>query len=196
MTNSEQKTNYFEDLLNVNVSDKIEKKNGLSYLSWSFAWQELKRKHPNANYKIYERENGVNYFDDGRTAWVKTGIIVENIEHIEYLPVMDFKNKSIPLDNLTSTDVNKAIQRSLTKAIARHGLGLYIYAGEDLPEGETPPAKTEAGASAKTGEDSRLLTLEEKNALRKKLGDEGFGKFMVKHESKPTLKDYNEEMAA
>ena len=62
---------------------------------------------------------------------------VNGIEHIEYLPVMDFKNKSIPSDNITSFDVNKAIQRSLTKACARHGLGLYIYAGEDLPEEET-----------------------------------------------------------
>jgi len=61
------------------------------------------------------------------------------VEHIEYLPVMDFRNKSIPLDKVTSMDVNTSIQRSLTKAVARHGLGLYIYAGEDLPESELPP---------------------------------------------------------
>ena len=61
---------------------------------------------------------------------------VDGIEHIEYLPVMDYKNKSITINNITSFDVNKAIQRSLTKACARHGLGLYIYAGEDLPEAE------------------------------------------------------------
>jgi hypothetical protein len=65
---------------------------------------------------------------------VKTGVTVNGIEHIEYLPVMDFRNKSIPLESVTSFDVNKTIQRSLTKAVARHGLGLYIYAGEDLPE--------------------------------------------------------------
>ena len=63
-----------------------------------------------------------------------------SIEHIEYLPVMDFKNKSILHDAVTSFDVNKAIQRSLTKAIARHGLGLYIYAGEDLPEDTSKPS--------------------------------------------------------
>ena len=68
---------------------------------------------------------------DGRTCWVKTGVTIENLEHIEYLPVMDYKNKSILLENITSFDVNKAIQRSLTKALARHGLGLYVYAGED-----------------------------------------------------------------
>ncbi len=65
---------------------------------------------------------------------VKTGVSVNGIEHIEYLPIMDFRNKSIPLEQVTSFDVNKAIQRSLTKAISRQGLGLYIYAGEDLPE--------------------------------------------------------------
>ena len=135
----EQTRNYFEVLNSINVQDKVEKKNGLSYLSWAFAWGEIKKIHPTANYEIYERntEYGpVNYFTDGRTAWVKTGVIIDDIEHIEELPVMDYKNKSIPLENITSFDVNKTIQRSLTKAVARHGLGLYIYAGEDMPEGE------------------------------------------------------------
>ena len=129
--------NYFIKLNNINCSEKIEKKNGLSYLSWAWAWGEIKKIHPTANYKIYETENGVNYWTDGRTGWVKTGVTINDIEHIEYLPIMDFKNKSIPLESITSFDVNKAIQRSLTKACARHGLGLYIYAGEDLPENET-----------------------------------------------------------
>lgn len=131
------KENYFTTLNNINVSDKTEQKNGLTYLSWAWAWGEVKKLHPNANYIIYERETNygpVNYFTDGKTAWVKTGVIINDIEHIEELPVMDFKNKSIPVDAITSFDVNKAIQRSLTKAVARHGLGLYIYAGEDLPE--------------------------------------------------------------
>ena len=132
--------NYFKDLYQINVSEKIEKKGGLSYLSWAWAWAELKKVHPEATYKVYETTNPsgyqVNYFTDGMTAWVKTGVKVNEIEHIEYLPVMDFRNKSLPLDKVTSFDVNKAIQRSLTKAIGRHGLGLSIYAGEDLPEGE------------------------------------------------------------
>jgi len=131
--------NYFEILNNINVSDKIEKKNGLSYLSWAYAWGELKKRYPDATYTIYENPDGWFYFTDGRTCWVKTGVTVQGIEHIEYLPVMDFKNKSIPVDAVTSFDVNKAIQRSLTKAVARHGLGLYIYAGEDLPEEEAKP---------------------------------------------------------
>ena len=126
--------NYFIELNSINVNDKTEKKNGLTYLSWAWAWGEVKKLYPDANYKVYETIDGINYFNDGRTGWVKTGVIINGIEHIEYLPIMDYKNKSIPLEQITSFDVNKTIQRSLTKAVARHGLGLYIYAGEDLPE--------------------------------------------------------------
>lgn len=135
--------NYFARLNALNVGDKIEKKNGLSYLSWAWAWGEVKKLHPDAQYKIYENADGWNYHTDGRTCWVKTGVTVEGIEHIEYLPVMDNRNKSILAENVTSFDVNKAIQRSLTKALARHGLGLYIYAGEDLPEDAQRAAKEE-----------------------------------------------------
>lgn len=134
--------NYFEELNSLNVSDKIEKKGGLSYLSWAWAWSELKKRHPRANYEVKTREDGRIYWDDGRTAWVVVSVRVpvfideaeEVIVHTEILPIMDARNRSIPVENITSMDANKAIQRALTKAIARHGLGLYIYAGEDLPE--------------------------------------------------------------
>lgn len=127
--------NYFRELNSINCSDKTEKKNGLTYLSWAWAWGEIKKLHPDATYTIYEDANGLFYHTDGKTCWVKTGVTVNGIEHIEYLPVMDNRNRSIPASDVTSFDANKAIQRSLTKACARHGLGLYIYAGEDLPEG-------------------------------------------------------------
>lgn len=130
----------FSKLNSINVNDKTEKKNGLTYLSWAWAWGEVKKLYPDATYTIYENTlpSGyvVNYFTDGRTSYVKTGVTIDNLEHIEELPVMDYRNKSILLENMTSFDVNKTIQRSLTKALARHGLGLYIYAGEDLPEDE------------------------------------------------------------
>jgi hypothetical protein len=157
--------NYFNELNSVNVGDKIEKKNGLSYLSWAWAWGEIKKRHPDSTYTIYENKDGWNYFSDGHTGWVKTGVTVNGIEHIEYLPIMDFKNKSITADNITSFDVNKAIQRSLTKACARHGLGLYIYAGEDLPEDEqqqqpTPQQKAqETRARNKAEFDKRFKEL-------------------------------------
>lgn len=124
----------FEVLFAVDCNSRVEKKNGLSYLPWAWAWAEVKKRFPNATYRIYENEHGWNYFTDGRTAWVKTGVTINDMELVEYLPVMDFRNNSIPAEKITSFDVNKAIQRSLTKACARHGLGLYIYAGEDLPE--------------------------------------------------------------
>lgn len=129
-------TNYFAQLNGVNVNGRTEKKNGLTYLSWAWAWGEIKKAFPESTYTIYENADGWFYHTDGKTCWVKTGVTVNGVEHIEYLPVMDYKNKSIPADQVTSFDVNKAIQRSLTKACARHGLGLYIYAGEDLPEEE------------------------------------------------------------
>ena len=133
----------FETLNAINVNDKTEKKNGLTFLAWAFAWGEVKKIYPDSTYTIYETTNPqgyvCNYFTDGRTCWVKTGVTIEGLEHIEELPVMDYRNNSIPLEKVTSFDVNKAIQRSLTKAVARHGLGLYIYAGEDLPDGEEEP---------------------------------------------------------
>ena len=148
----EQKASVFETLNAVNVNGHTEKKNGLTYLSWAWAWAEIKKAFPEAFYTIYENKDGWNYHTDGRTAWVKTGVTIEGIENIEYLPVMDFKNKSIPLEQITSFDVTKAIQRSLTKACARHGLGLYIYAGEDLPEAEqTPIERPEKDTAAEMG---------------------------------------------
>ena len=131
------KKSIFETLFEINVNERVEKKNGLSYLSWPYAWAEVKKLYLNATYTVYETENGCIYFTDGKTCWVKTGVTIDDLEHIEYLPVMDYRNRSILLENVTSFDVNKSIQRSLTKALARHGLGLYINAGEDLPEIET-----------------------------------------------------------
>lgn len=143
----------FKKLNAINVNEHVEQKNGLTYLSWAWAWAKVKELYPDATYTVYENKDGLNYHTDGETAWVKTGVTINGLEHIEMLPVMDNRNVSIHLKDftytvntkggksyevtvpaLTSFDVNKAIQRSLTKACARHGLGLYIYAGEDLPE--------------------------------------------------------------
>lgn len=170
-------SNYFTELNNINVNDKTEKKNGLTYLSWAWAWGEIKKLHPDATYTVYENKEGLNYHHDGSTAWVKTGVTVNGIEHIEYLPVMDYKNKSIPLEALTSFDVNKAIQRSLTKACARHGLGLYIYAGEDLPESAAPEQKRNPAAEIKAFADEFPGSREEGIALVKQiLGEFGYAK--------------------
>ena len=150
----------FNTLNGVDCSGHVEKKNGMSYLPWAWAWAELKKRYPDSYYTIYEGDGGRLYHTDGRTCWVKTGVTLvdgdKKLEHIEYLPVMDMRNRSIPADAVTSTDANKAVQRSLTKACARHGLGLYVYAGEALPEDaqgepDPPAAKPQAAEwSAKT----------------------------------------------
>ena len=154
--------NYFKVLNAVDCSEKTEKKNGLTYLSWAWAWGEVKKLHPDATYTIYENAQGWNYHSDGRTCWVKTGMTVNGIEHIEYLPVMDFRNASIKAEMVTSFDVNKAIQRSLTKAAARHGLGLYIYAGEDLPEAavQTTPVQSKPIAKVEPKEPVKVTAVQ------------------------------------
>lgn len=124
----------FQTLYDIDVSDKVKQKNGLNYLSWASAWAEVKKAFPNASFKVYESDTGCIYHTDGRTAWVKTSITINEDEVIDYLPVLDFKNKPILIDNITSSDVNKSIQRSLCRAAARNGLGLFIYEGEDIPE--------------------------------------------------------------
>lgn len=130
----------FQTLSVISVKDKIERKGNLDYLSWANAWAMLKANYPDAQRKIYESEHtGFNYFTDGRTAWVKVGITVNGLEHIDYLPVMDFRNNAISVDKLTAMDVNKTIQRSTAKAIAMHGLGLSLWTGEDVPETPVTP---------------------------------------------------------
>lgn len=142
-------TNYFSELYNIDVREKTKQKNKLNYLSWAACWAEVKKRHPDATYNIYsfdihtriESEGKLTEYvvhrpwhDDGKTGWVKVGVIINGIEHIEELPIMDLRNSPIPAEKITSSDANKSIQRALTKACARHGLGLYLYEGEDMPE--------------------------------------------------------------
>lgn len=135
--------NTFEKLYSIPVHDKVEKKGNLDYLSWANAWAMLKKLHPDAQRTVYEdAATGFNYFTDGKTAWVKVGITVEGIEHIDYLPIMDHRNNSIPVDKISSRDVNDSIQRSTAKAIAMHGLGLVLWTREpQAAPKETPIEK-------------------------------------------------------
>ena len=151
----------FAVLNDINVNDKVKTKMGLNYLSWAYAWGELLKAYPDATLNVYNRtietnetittedkDNGVTrtvvnkstqevpYFTDGRSCFVKVGVSIQGVEYIEYFPIMGLKNDAIPANRVTMTDVNKALQRAFVKACARHGLGLYIYAGEDLPETE------------------------------------------------------------
>jgi hypothetical protein len=140
----------FEQLSALNLSSKVEKRGQLSYLSWATAWAECKKLFPDMTRTVYESETGMNYFSDGATAWVKVGVTINGLEYIDYLPVMNHMNKSIPLASLTSFDVNKTIQRSTVKALALHGLALNIYAKEDFPEAtDGTPAKVVAKPAVK-----------------------------------------------
>lgn len=133
-TEEQKEKSIFETLYPVNVSDNTEKKGKLTYLSWTWAWAEVKKRFPKVNYRVIKNDQGWIYHTDGRTCWVEVEVTIDDLTHTEILPVMDYNNRSIPLARVTSFDVNTSIQRAVTKCISRFGLGLYIYAGEDLPE--------------------------------------------------------------
>lgn len=154
----------WEILSRIDVSEKIEKKNGMSYLSWAWAWGKLKEHYPGASFTKHTRADGVPYFMDMQGyAFVTVTVALNDADDsrvTETFPVLDHRNK--PIQGPTAFDVNNALQRCLTKAIAYLGLGHYIYAGEDLPEAPvhgqdasgvatpTPPATSpSAGAFSK-----------------------------------------------
>ena len=160
----EEKLEHFNKLFAINCNDKTEKKsNGsveLTYLSWCYAWSEVKKIYPKAVYEILKfGENKLPYVFDEKTGYmVFTRVEIEGVEHEMWLPVMDSANKAMKdkpytykvkeydygkwtgnyvdktVEPATMFDINKTIMRCLTKNLAMFGLGLYIYAGEDLPE--------------------------------------------------------------
>lgn len=124
MTN---KKSVWATLSAIDCSDHVEQKGKLTYLSWAWAWQKLMENYPDSTYEYAEPsslENG--------TVEVSVTVTVQSVSHSMWLPVMDNRNKSI--SNPTTRDISDARMRCLVKAIAMHGLGIYIYAGEDLPE--------------------------------------------------------------
>lgn len=151
---------HFEKLNAINVGGKVKEKQKLKYLSWVYAWEEVKKVYPDANYEI-QKFNGLPYIYDELTGYmVFTNVTIEGTTHEMWLPVMDGANKAMKANSYTYQvaeynfgkktgnyidktveaatmfDINKAIMRCLTKNLAMFGLGLYIYAGEDLPEEE------------------------------------------------------------
>jgi hypothetical protein len=141
--------NTINNLRGLNVQDKTEKKNNMTYLSWSYAWDEVLKIYPKATYEILKQENGLPYVYDKETGYmVFTKVTIENLTHEMWLPVMDGSNKSMKSEAYsyktrngdkyvaaaTMFDINKTIMRCLVKNLAMFGLGLYIYAGEDLPD--------------------------------------------------------------
>lgn len=146
----------FKRLAEVDIKSKIEKKGTQDYLSWATAWGLVKQLYPSATRTVYEDSlNGLNYFNDGKTGYVKVGVTIEGLEHIDYLPIMDYKNRSIPIESITSMDVNKTIQRSTAKAIAMHGLGLQLWSGEEMIEAvKAPEQKPKEKVDLKVGDEN------------------------------------------
>lgn len=142
----EKKPTVFERLSAINVNDHVEKKSNLTYLSWAWAWSKTKTECPDATYKI-----GETTYDDALGFMCHTTVTIEGETLEMWLPVMDGANKSMKkteysyssrygdkkVESATTFDINKTIMRCLVKNLAMFGLGIYIYAGEDLPEGET-----------------------------------------------------------
>jgi hypothetical protein len=124
--------NYFARFNAINVSEHIEKKGGFSYLSWPFAVAQLRLADPTACWEV-RRFNGLPYLFTETGTFVEVAVTVQGVTLTQIHPVLDGRNR--PILAPTSFDINTSIQRCLVKAIALHGLGLYIYAGENLPQG-------------------------------------------------------------
>jgi DNA-directed RNA polymerase subunit RPC12/RpoP len=139
----------FVELYSKNVNEYVEKKQGLSYLSWSYAWAEFKKVYPDATYEVKKDAEGKCYFGDESIGYmVYTSVTAGGLTYEMWLPVMDNNNKAMKflpytyqtrsgeksVESISMFDINKAVMRCLVKNLAMFGLGLYIYAGEDLPE--------------------------------------------------------------
>jgi len=151
----------WETLSNIDVNDKTEKKNGLTYLSWAWAWGVLKKHYASATFEKHVQPNGMPYIlDHNGYAFVQVTVTVDEISATELFPVLDYRNKAV--QNPDAFQVNTAMQRGLAKAISYHGLGHYIYAGEDLPEsgGEprTEPVRNVPTSVAKKAEPKPTAT--------------------------------------
>lgn len=147
-------------MLHINVNEHTEKKNGLTYLSWAWAWAEVLKHDPDATWEAieYPQPDGTVLpcmYLGGQTAMVKTAVTIKGKTRVCMLPVMDHRNKAIPQPD--SFQLNTAIMRCMTKAISMHGLGLYIYAGEDLPEAP---------------EIDRTLVMKVQNAIREAVAED------------------------
>lgn len=177
-----QEKSTFDVLYAVNVNEHVEKKKELSYLSWAYAWAEVKKCYPNANYEIKKfGENNLPYIFDENTGYmVFTSVTIDGVTHDMWLPVMDSANKAmkskpytydtkfkkgLAVEAATMFDINKSIMRCLVKNLAMFGLGLYIYAGEDLPEED----KEEEKANQLFQERKNLL----KHAIKKYCNESG-----------------------
>ena len=185
----------FEELNAINVNDKTEKKKSgsteLTYLSWTWAWAEVKKRYPDAHYEIMMHDGLPYVYDENTGYMVFTTVTIEGISHMMWLPVMDGANKAMKskpytystkyngektVEAATMFDVNKTIMRCLVKNLAMFGLGLYIYAGEDLPGVEAEEQKTAQEVAKRKLEKIDAGQIEE---LKKTLSENGIDESFV-----------------
>tara|TARA_R110000823_G_scaffold54234_1_gene133197 strand:+ start:829 stop:1404 length:576 start_codon:yes stop_codon:yes gene_type:complete len=133
MVNKKQQ-HYFELLRKHNVSKHMEKKGQFNYLSWAYAVEELRKLKPDSTWRVIKTEEGYPYISTPAGHFVEVEVTVDDISLSQIHPVLDNKNQTI--ENPNAFQINTSIQRCLAKAIALHGLGLYIFRGEDLPEAD------------------------------------------------------------
>lgn len=188
-------------LLALDVKDYVEKKNGLTYLSWAHAWAEALKADPAATFHVdtFQRADGVTmpYMEVNGTGMVWVRVTIFGKEMSCFLPVMDHRNK--PIQNPDAFQVNTAIMRCMTKALALHGLGLHIYAGEDLPMGDPEPKEeTKADTKVETPVDTKVNEAAEKakevmsvtDRANAELFAEGMVQYVLICKSEAGLKSY------
>jgi hypothetical protein len=155
--------NYFDELSKVDCSKHVEKKGKFSYLSWPFAVSELRKRHPEATWEVC-RFNGAPFMETNAGVFVEVAVTVNGCTLSQIHPVLNSNNRPIAQPN--AFEINTSIQRALVKAIALHGLGLFVYAGEDLPEGEEPaPAPAPKMVHRPIGNPEENVTAEERAYL-------------------------------
>ena len=210
--------NTFEKLYNINVNEKTEKRKGdngkeLTYLSWAYAIAEIKKLYPDMQYEIKKFENNLPYVYDPLTGYmVFTSVTIDGLTHEMWLPVMNSNNRAMKsepyeyttkygtktVEAATMFDINKTIMRCLTKNLGMFGLGLYIYAGEDLPEIEQNNENVEPKSASKPNNSTsktEFITLAQKEELRNKIGGKAYSEEMNACGGKMSIENYEKLMA-
>lgn len=158
----QKNSSVFATLSAINLNDKVEKKKDLTYLSWTYAWSEVQKHYPEASYEVMFFDGFPYIYDPSTGYMVFTKVTIEGQTRMMWLPVMDGANKAMKVSEYTYPtrygdktveaasmfDINKTIMRCLVKNLAMFGLGIYIFAGEDLPEGDSQPAPIQQPTSA------------------------------------------------
>ena len=193
----------FEEIYSINVNDKTEKKGQLTYLSW--AWAEFKKKYPNATYAV-DKFDGTYCTGNEKLGWmVRTEVFADDLQYEMWLPIMDMRNNAILSPKMT--DVNKTIMRCLTKNLSMFGLGLYLYAGEDMPEDmteegetklQTKPIQNAPKIAPKTNDTAKVVQTITKSELVQKYGVENPTKTIIWLEGRvgKDIGNFNEEECA